>query len=166
MFDDLIDANEKYAATFTEHDLTGKAARHLAVVTCIDSRIDPLGIFGLVPGDAKIIRSAGARVTDDVLRNLVLSVNLLDVDRVVLMPHTDCAMGRTNAAIVQAVSEASGRDASAWDFRPIEDPDETLRADLARIRSCDLISDRTELVGWRYDVHTGLVAQVVDHVDG
>lgn len=160
MFDDLIDANKNYAATFAEHDLTGKAARHLAVVTCIDSRIDPLGIFGLVPGDAKIIRSAGARVTDDVLRNLVLSVNLLDADRVVLMPHTDCAMGRTNAAIASAVSEASGHDASAWDFQPIEDPDATLRADMARIRACDLIGDHIELVGWRYDVHTGLVEQV------
>lgn len=78
-FDDLFAANAEFARTFEWSGLTGTAARGLAVVTCMDSRIDPLGLLGLRPGDAKILRNAGARVTDDVLRTLVLAVYLLGV---------------------------------------------------------------------------------------
>src|SRR5690349_12872769 len=96
MFEDLLAANRRYASKFHDPGVSGKAARHLAVLTCIDSRIDPLAMLGLIPGDAKIIRNAGARVTDDALRSLVLAVNLLDVDRICVVQHTDCAMARSS----------------------------------------------------------------------
>src|SRR5688500_12257235 len=99
-FDDLLAANAHYARYLGDSGLTGRAARGLAVVTCMDSRIDPLGLLGLKPGDAKIIRNAGARVTDDVLRTLVLAVYLLGVERVLVMPHTDCGMAKVSDADV------------------------------------------------------------------
>ena len=92
-----------------DSELTGKAARGLGVVTCMDSRIDPLGLLGLKPGDAKILRNAGARVTDDVLRTLVLAVYLLGVERVLVMPHTDCGMSKVTDADVHELTAAARR---------------------------------------------------------
>src|SRR5437867_3647130 len=117
MFDDLLDANRLYRAEFHDSGVAGRAARGLAVLTCIDSRIDPLALLGLRPGDAKIIRNAGARVTDDALRSLVLAVNLLGANRVCVVQHTDCAMvGATDDEMRARVTAASGVDASAWEF--------------------------------------------------
>src|SRR3954451_21824202 len=91
-FDDVLEANEAYVAGFQLAGLQARAARGLAVLTCMDSRIEPLAMLGLGPGDAKILRNAGARVTDDVLRTLVLASYLLGVDRVMVIAHTDCRM--------------------------------------------------------------------------
>ncbi|MEI8149648.1 MAG: carbonic anhydrase, partial [Actinomycetes bacterium] len=89
-FDDLLAANKEFVSKFTSKNLTGTAVKGLAIVTCMDSRIDPLRIVGMSAGDAKILRNAGARVTEDVLRTLVLATHLLGVNRVLVMPHTDC----------------------------------------------------------------------------
>ena len=91
-FADVLAANQDYAARFSLAGLEAGAARGLAVLTCMDSRIDPLAMLGLAPGDAKILRNAGARVTDDVLRTLVLASYLLGVDRVMVVAHTSCRM--------------------------------------------------------------------------
>ncbi len=88
-FDDVLNANAAYAESFTDGGRPGKAARGLAVVTCMDSRISPLAMLGLQDGDAKILRNAGARVTEDVLRTLVLATHLLGVTRVMVVAHTD-----------------------------------------------------------------------------
>ena len=93
-FDDLFAANQEFIKEFKSHDLTGQARRGLAIITCMDSRIDPLRIVGMKAGDAKILRNAGARVTEDVLRTLILATHLLNVDRVLVMPHTDCKIGK------------------------------------------------------------------------
>ena len=89
-FDDLLAANAEYQKSFKYSGLTGSAAKGLAIVTCMDSRINPLSVIGLRSGDAKILRNAGARVTEDVIRTLVLATYLLNVDRILVMPHTDC----------------------------------------------------------------------------
>ena len=91
-FADVVDANSKFVSSFEDEHLTGTARKGLAIVTCMDSRITPLAVVGMKSGDAKILRNAGARVTDDVLRTLVLATYLLAVDRVLVMPHTDCRM--------------------------------------------------------------------------
>jgi carbonic anhydrase len=91
-FADLFSANKEFVKNFKAQDLTGQARKGLAIVTCMDSRIDPLRIVGMAPGDAKILRNAGARVTEDVLRTLVLATHLLNVSRILVMPHTDCKM--------------------------------------------------------------------------
>ncbi len=127
----------------------------------MDTRIDPLAILGLVPGDAKISRNAGGRVTDDVLRGLILATNLLDVDRVAIVHHTHCAMVSSNEVIAASVSDAAGTDATGWDFCAIADPDADLATDVARVRDCPLISEDVLVAGWRYDVETGWVQPVV-----
>jgi carbonic anhydrase len=156
MFDDLLDANRRYRTEFHDSGVAGKAARGLAVVTCIDSRIDPLALLGLRAGDAKIIRNAGARVTDDALRSLVLAVNLLGVTRVCVMQHTDCAMvGSTADEMRDRVSAASGADAHGWDFLTMTDQPAALRGDIERIRACALLPADLVVGAFVFDVRSG-----------
>ncbi|MER5321812.1 beta-class carbonic anhydrase [Streptosporangium roseum] len=159
-FDDLLAANKEFSATFTHSTLTGKAARGLAVVTCMDSRIDPLGVFGLKPGDAKILRNAGARVTDDVLRTLVLAVYLLGVNRVLVMPHTDCGMSKSTDDDVHALAAQHGVDTRSLDFHTVPDQDAALRHDLTRIRTSPFLPPDLAIGGAIYDVHTGKLMPV------
>src|SRR3954467_9705919 len=109
MFDDVLDANTKYAETFDLDGLPARAARGLAILTCMDSRIEPLAMLGLEPGDAKILRNAGARVTDDVLRTLTLATYLLGVQRAMVIAHTNCLMAETSEADVRAAVREAGR---------------------------------------------------------
>ncbi|GIH47052.1 carbonic anhydrase [Microbispora rosea] len=160
-FDDLLDANEKYASTFTHSGLTGRAARGLAVVTCMDSRIDPLGLLGLTAGDAKILRNAGARVTDDVLRTLVLAVYLLGVDRVLVMPHTDCRMSKsTDEDVHNLIAADYGVDTRSLDFQTVPDQRAALWHDITRIKSSPYLPDDLVVGGALYDVHTGRLQPV------
>src|SRR3989441_1737385 len=116
-FADVLAANEAYARSFPHRGLQARAAQGLAVLTCIDSRIDPLAMLGLRPGDAKILRNAGARVTDDVLRTLVLASYLLGVDRVMVVAHTDCRMaGGTEDDVHRAIANAGGPDTTSLSF--------------------------------------------------
>src|SRR5256885_15140209 len=116
-FADVLIANGEHAKWFTPLAAAGVAAKGLALLTCMDSRIDPLAMLGLRPGDAKILRNAGARVTDDVLRTLVLASYLLGVDRVMVVAHTDCAMATgTEEDIRRAVHEAGGPETPGIDF--------------------------------------------------
>src|SRR3712207_6195882 len=91
-FDDLLAANRDFAADFTLSGFDGVAHAGVAIVTCMDSRIDPLGMLGLKPGDAKIFRNPGGRVTPQAMEALVLAVHLLKVERVLVVPHTRCAV--------------------------------------------------------------------------
>ncbi|GAA1276287.1 carbonic anhydrase [Sphaerisporangium rubeum] len=160
-FDDLLAANEKYAKNFSISSLTGRAARTLAVVTCMDSRIDPLGLLGLKAGDAKILRNAGARVTDDVLRTLVLAVYLLNVDRVLVMPHTDCRMAKsTDEDVHRLLLDDFGMDTRSLEFHTVPDQDAALRRDLVRIRTYPYLPERLNVGGAVYDVHSGKLMPV------
>jgi carbonic anhydrase len=156
MFDDLLDANRRYRAEFHDSGVAGVAAKGLAVLTCIDSRIDPLGVLGLKPGDAKIIRNAGARATNDALRSLVLAVNLLGVTRVCVVQHTECAMvGSTDDELRARISSLRGVDATGWEFLATQDQRATLRADIEVIRSCPLLPADLHVGGFIFDVHSG-----------
>ncbi|MEV4803825.1 carbonic anhydrase [Nonomuraea sp. NPDC049421] len=161
-FDDLYAANATFAKEFGTSDLTGRAARGLAVVTCMDSRIDPLGLLGLKPGDAKILRNAGARVTDDVLRTLVLAVYLLGVERVLVMAHTDCGMSKVRDDDVHDLTEAHGVDTRMLDFHTVPDQAAAMRHDLTRIRSTPFLPSGMPVAGALYDVHTGLLSPYPD----
>lgn len=161
-FDDLLAANEGYAARFTSGGLAGRAARGLAVVTCMDSRIEPLQMLGLSKGDAKILRNAGGRATDDVLRTLVLATHLLGVDRVMVVEHTDCRMAKvTDEQAHQAILEESGLDTRSLEFHTIPDQATTLQRDVQRIRSFPYLPKDLAVVGCVYDVHSGRVEVVV-----
>jgi carbonic anhydrase len=161
MFDDLLDANQRYRTAFHDSGVAGIAARGLAVLTCIDSRIDPLAMLGLQAGDAKIIRNAGARVTPDALRSLVLASNLLGVTRVCVVHHTECAMvGPTEEEMRTRIGTLRGVDASDWDFLVSSDQLATLRADLALIEACPLLPPNLEVGGFLFDVHSGELVPV------
>ena len=159
-FADVLAGNEAYAHEFRLAGLASHAARGLAVLTCMDSRIEPLKMLGIAPGDAKILRNAGARVTDDVLRTLVLASYLLGVDRAMVVAHTKCRMASGGEDDVHsAVAEAGGPDTRSLAFLVTDDQEATLHADVQRVRSWPYLS-RLEVGGFLYDVDTGRLKQL------
>ena len=159
-FDDVLTANAQYVRGFGQGSLEAHAAKGLAVVTCMDSRIEPLAMLGLEPGDAKILRNAGARVTDDVLRTLVLASHLLGVERAMVIAHTDCRMAQGGESDVHAaVREAGGPDTRSLTFLVAADQEAAVRDDVQRLRSWPYLT-RLEVGGFLYDVHTGRLTQL------
>ena len=155
-FADILAANHNYAAKFQDEHLTGRAAKGLAIITCMDSRISPLDIMGLNPGDVKILRNAGARVTEDVLRTLVLATFLLGVDRILVMPHTDCRMASaTEQEIHQAIQSDYGVDTRSVEFRTVRDQLGALSMDVTRVRTYPLLAPNVTVAGAVFDVRTG-----------
>ncbi len=155
-FDDLAEANREFVKHFVPEGLSGRAARGLAIVTCMDSRIAPLAIVGMKPGDAKILRNAGARVTEDVLRTLVLATHLLGVNRVLVMPHSDCRMATgSEPEIHQAIFEASGVDTRSMEIRTVKDQQAALELDLVRLKTYPLLPKNLGVAGAFYDVKSG-----------
>ena len=162
MFDDLLAANTDYAAGFTLWGIPPVAARGFALVTCMDSRIEPLTMLGLHPGDAKILRNAGARVTPDVVRSLVLATRFLEVREIAVMQHTNCALADVSDAGVQTrLGEAGVTGVDDWAFLAMPDPDAALVADVDLLRGCAQLSPGTRVEGWRYDVDTGRIGRIV-----
>ena len=159
-FADVVAANAAYAQEFSLTGLEPRAARGLAIVTCMDSRIEPLTMLGLEPGDAKILRNAGARVTDDVVRTLVLARYLLGVERVMVVAHTKCRMaGGTEDDVHIAISAAGGPDTSELSFLVATDQIAALRDDVERALASPYLKD-TAIGGFLYDVDTGLISRV------
>ncbi len=157
-FDDLIAANRAFAETFELGGFDGVAHAGVAIVTCMDSRIDPLRMLGLQAGDAKIFRNPGGRVTQAALEALVLGVHLLGVRRILVVPHTRCAMAAsTEAELRERVGESAGVDASWQHFGVVEDQLAALTEDVAKIRTHPLIPDEVLVGGFVYDVDTGLI---------
>ena len=159
-FEDLLAANRRFAETFALSGFDGVAHAGVAVVTCMDSRIDPLGMLGLHPGDAKIFRNPGGRVTAAALEALVLGVHLLNVRRILVVPHTRCAMATsTLEEMRERVSASAGQDASWQSFGVVADQEGTLQDDVRTIRVHPLIPDSIEVGGFMYDVDTGLLSR-------
>ena len=155
-FADILSSNEKYFRTFQHSELTGTARKGLAIVTCMDSRISPLAVVGMQAGDAKILRNAGARVTDDVLRTLVLASYLLGVNRVLVMPHTDCRMANADEATIHAtIQDQFGVDTRSLEFRTVSDQRAALAIDVTRIRTYPLLQKGVSVAGAIYNVSTG-----------
>lgn len=164
-FADVWEANAAFAADFTLSGLSGIAAAGLALVTCMDTRIDPLAVLGARPGDAKIIRTAGARVTDDVLRSLVLATNLLGARRVLVVAHTDCGLVGSDDEVRAKVATSLGRPAddpavAAYVPHAIAEPSAALVADAALIRGHPLVPDEVVVGAAVYDVATGRLEPV------
>ena len=160
-FADILSANTHFVNGFQYSELTGIARKSLAIVTCMDSRISPLAAVGMQAGDAKILRNAGARVTDDVLRTLVLASYLLGVNRVLVMPHTDCRMAIADEASIHAtIMDQFGVDTSSLEFRTVSNQREALAEDVARIRSYPLLQKGVSVAGAIYNVSTGQLEPV------
>lgn len=161
-FDDLIAANRTYAENFTFGGLTGVASKELAMVTCMDSRIDPLAIVGMSAGDIKILRNPGGRVNDPTVTSLILAVHLLGVKRIMIIGHTQCAMtDNTEEQLRERVAKSSGIDTTNLKIGAITDQRSTMQSDITRLQENPLIGSHVEIGGFIYDVETGLLEQVV-----
>ena len=159
-FDDLIAANRTFAESFDLGGFDGVAHAGVALVTCMDSRIDPLRMLGLKAGDAKIFRNPGGRVTPQALEALVLGVHLLNVQRILIAPHTRCAMAsNTEDELRTRISESAGIDASWQPLGVVPDQLAALEQDVAKVRSHPLIPESVPVGGFVYDVDTGLLDQ-------
>jgi carbonic anhydrase len=159
-FEDVLAANEEYARGFALAGLSGRAAKGLAVLTCIDTRLELLAMLGLAPGDAKILRNAGARVDDGVLATLVLANRLLGVNRAMVVAHTDCKMSvATEAELHDALAAAGGPDTGDLSFSVGAGLEETVRRDVDEIRSSPHLA-ALEAAGFLYDVETGRLSRV------
>lgn len=160
-FDDLLAANRTYADDFTMSGFDGIARAGVLMVTCMDSRLDPLGMIGLQPGDAKFLRNPGGRVTDSTLKAIVLSIAALNVDRVMIVEHTRCAMASSPEAELQAkIGEATGTDASWLTLGVIDDQASAITGDVHKVVSHPLVPDTVKVGGFLYDVDSGLLKQV------
>ncbi|WP_216843952.1 beta-class carbonic anhydrase [Phytoactinopolyspora alkaliphila] len=160
-FADVLAANDQYTRTFDLMGLEPRAARGLGIVTCMDSRIEPLDMLGLKPGDAKIIRNAGARVTEDVLRTLVLATHLLGVERVMVVAHTNCKMASaTRDQVIEIIEAESAIDVRSLDFRLVADQRESLAVDVQKIRSWPFLPPGIVVGGFVYDVSNGRLLHV------
>lgn len=149
----LLEANEGYAAARAKIT-SSQPSRHLAVVTCMDARIDVFAALGLHLGEAHVLRNAGGRVTDDVMRSLALSCHLLGVDSVVVMQHTSCGLKGVTDEQLRSVT---GRDLG---FFPIDDHAAALHEDLDLLVSTPYLSPVQLFVGLVFDVETGVIEEV------
>ncbi|MFG1813770.1 beta-class carbonic anhydrase [Kribbella sp. NPDC049174] len=160
-FEDLLAANADYAKEFAYGGFDGIAHAGVGVVTCMDSRIPPLEMLGLKPGDAKVLRSAGGRVTEVTMTGLVLGVQLLGVRRIMIIPHTRCAMAAMSEDdLRRQVETAAGKPAGYLPIHVIPDQLEALRHDVTAVRDHPLIGDDILVGGFMYDVDNGRLTQI------
>ena len=153
-------ANENYAAQFSKGDLPMPPGRKVAVVTCMDARLDPARFLGLEEGDAHVIRNAGGRAAD-AIRSLVISEQLLGTNTVVAIHHTDCGMLTfSNGDLRTKVKQDLHADAEAIDFLPFSDLEQSVRDDVALIKNSPLIPDSISVSGFIYDVRSGRLLPV------
>ena len=162
VLDELLAANERYAQTFDKGDLPMPPSRHVAILTCMDARLVPAKFLGLQEGEAHVIRNAGGRADEDAIRSLVISQQLLGTREVVVIHHVDCGMLTfTNDQLRDQVRRDLGADASEIDFLPFSDLEQSVRDDVATLRSSPLIPDDIAVTGFVYDVHTGRLHRIV-----
>ncbi len=161
-FTDLLTRNNAYQDQFAHGGFDGVAHAGVAMVTCMDSRIEPLKMIGLKVGDAKILRTPGGRVTPDALIGCVLSVHLLGVNRILVVPHTRCAMASgEDPDIIARVKETTGHDLSDLRIGASTDQRARLVEDVEALRQNPHIKGRALVGGFLYDVDTGLLSQKV-----
>jgi carbonic anhydrase len=158
---ELLTANERYASEFKKGNLPMLPGRHVAVLTCMDARLDPAKFLELNEGDAHVIRNAGGRASQDAIRSLVISHTLLGTNEFLVIHHTDCGMLTfTNEQLRERLRRALDADASAIDFLPFPDLDESVRQDVAAIHSTQFLPKGIPVNGFVYDVRTGRLRQV------
>ena len=161
VLDEILAANDHYAAGFTKGDLPMPPGRRFAVVTCMDARLDPAGYLGLEEGDAHVIRNAGGLVTDDAVRSLVISHWLLGTQEAFVIAHTDCGMLTfTNEDLWAKLEDEAEVVAHGVDFHPFPDLDESVKASIAKVRESPLLPDSFAARGFVYDVRSGRLREV------
>ncbi len=159
--DELLAAAEQYKAQFDKGDLPMPPARKIAIVACMDARLNPYGLLGLEEGDAHVIRNAGGVITDDEVRSLAISQRLLGTEEIILIHHTDCGMLTFTDDQFKASIQAETGIKPEWAAEAFDDVDEDVRQSLARIHASPFIPLKENVRGFVYEVETGLLREVV-----
>jgi carbonic anhydrase len=158
--DELLHNSEAYVASFDKGDLALPPAKKVAVVACMDARVNPFGILGLQEGDAHVIRNAGGVVTDDEIRSLAISQRLLGTEEIILIHHTDCGMLTfTDDDFKRSVQDDVGIK-PPWAAEAFSDLDEDVRQSIARIKASPFIPRKASVRGFVYEVETGRLREV------
>ncbi|MGH9265067.1 MAG: beta-class carbonic anhydrase [Acidimicrobiales bacterium] len=160
VIDELLEANKGFAESFDKGDLPMPPARKAAIVTCMDARLHPAKFLGLEIGDAHVIRNAGGRASDDAIRSLIISSQLLGTREFAVIHHTDCGMLTfTNDDLRSKLADAG--DASGIDFLPFSDNEASVREDVETIKSSPFLPKDVTVSGYIYEVETGKLQTVV-----
>ena len=158
--DDLVSNAEDYASSFDKGDLPMPPAKGVAIVACMDARLDPAGVLGLSEGDAHVIRNAGGVVTDDEIRSLTISQRLLGTKEIILIHHTDCGMLTfTDDAFKRSIQDETGIK-PPWSAEAFPDLDEDVRQSIARIKASPFIPHKDAIRGFVFDIATGKLNEV------
>ncbi len=158
--DEFLDNNTAFAETFDKGDLPLPPAKKVAIVACMDARLNPYPILGLSIGDAHVIRNAGGVITDDEIRSLAISQHLLGTEEIMLIHHTDCGMLTfSDADFAQKLEDQTGQRPQ-WPARSFPDLDEDVRESIRLIKQSPFIPRKDEVRGFVYDVKTGRLAEV------
>jgi carbonic anhydrase len=160
VIDQLLENAETYASTFDRGELPLPPARKVAVVACMDARLNPYGLLGLHEGDAHVIRNAGGVITDDEIRSLSISQRLLGTEEIMLIHHTDCGMLTfADDDFRREVQQDAGIEPE-WAAEAFADLDEDVRQSIARIKASPFIPRKDKVRGFVYDVHDGSLREV------
>ncbi|MFW6174770.1 MAG: beta-class carbonic anhydrase [Chloroflexota bacterium] len=160
-FNEMLEANKCYAAEFDQGELPAPPARRVAVITCMDARLHPEKFLGLSLGDAHVIRNAGGRVSEDAIRSLVISEQLLTTNEIVVIHHTGCGMMiLCNEDLNRKVRDELGVDTSGKDWMLFDALEQGVRDDIEALRRSELIPDSITIHGAIYEVETGRVREV------
>ncbi len=161
--DELLAHNARYVENFNDHDLALAPRRRLAVVACMDSRMDIFEMLGLAHGDAHVIRNAGGVVTDDVIRSLVVSQRFLATREIILLHHTDCGLQRVVGDTMMQEIEAETGIRPSWSVESFRDPFQDVRQSIRRLTHSPFITHKDHIRGFVYQVEDGrLVETTVD----
>jgi carbonic anhydrase len=161
--DELLENNRRYAVGFNDSHLAVNPKRQLAVVGCMDSRMDTFEILGLRHGEAHIIRNAGGVITDDVIRSLCLSQRFLGTREIVLLHHTDCGLMRVTEDSFKAELEAEIGIKPWWALESFSDPHADVLQSIRRLHATPFITHKQHIRGFVYNVETGLLEEVEDN---
>ncbi|HVB77948.1 MAG TPA: carbonic anhydrase [Candidatus Nitrosotalea sp.] len=163
--DQLVKNNEDYAATFNKSGLRGAPSKRLAVLACMDARLDVHKVLGLEEGEAHVIRNAGGTATDDAIRSLIISQRLLGTNEIILIHHTDCGMVSFTDDELSSQIEAEAGVRPPFALRAFTDVESDLRQSISRILNSPFIPRKTDVRGFVYDVETGRLNEVTAATD-
>jgi carbonic anhydrase len=158
--DSLLDNNTAYAQDFNDGDLAVAPRRHLAIVACMDSRMDIFGILGLEHGEAHVIRNAGGVITDDVIRSLCVSQRFLGTREIILLHHTDCGLQAVDEEAFKAELEAELGVKPFWSLESFSDPFVDTQQSIRRVKMTPFVRHKDDVRGFVYDVDTGQLHEV------
>lgn len=158
--DQLLENAEAYAAGFDKNGLPLPPGRRVAILACMDARLNPYGLLGLSEGDAHVIRNAGGVVTDDEIRSLAISQRLLGTEEIMLIHHTDCGMLTFGDDDFRQDIQRETGIKPEWPAETFDDLDEDVRQSIARIKASPFIPKTDSVRGFVYDVETGRLREV------